>query len=290
MQNGVIVPQEEIVRKSSLILDELFKAFRLSPDGAVRRLLEPLVKKPAMRFTSLFGEIELTKLRYGLAAAVRRGLREFTKLVKVSGNENIPAKGPLLIVSNHVGAFDVLVILSQILRNDIKAIASDIPFLHAFPVLYQHLIFTNFQANSGMQAARHALRQLKDGGALLLFASAGIDPDPALYPQAARQELSNWKPSLDIFLRQVPETQVVVSIVRGIVSQRWAEHPLRRIGRRPIDQRRIVEMLQIIDQLLFPGRLLMESQVQFSRPMTAAEMSEEPRLALIRMGEEMLQA
>lgn len=288
MVNGLIVPQEETARKTGLILDELFKAFRLPPRGLARRLLEPLVRGSALRFTRLFGEIEQAELDHGLAAAGRRGLQEFSQTVKVSGNENIPSKGPLLIVSNHVGAFDVLVILSQLLRDDIKTIASDVPFLHAFPVLYQHLIFTNFQAGSGMQAARQALRQLKDGGALLLFASAGIDPDPALYPQAAQQELNNWKPSLDIFLRQVPETKVVVSIVRGVVARRWSRHPLTRIGRRPIDRRRITEMLQIIEQLLFPGKLLMASQVHFSRPIAATEIQPEPRLALIRMAAEML--
>ncbi|MBN2145832.1 MAG: 1-acyl-sn-glycerol-3-phosphate acyltransferase, partial [Anaerolineales bacterium] len=239
MDNDLILPHEQTARKADLILDELFKAFRLPPHGVARRLLKPLVRKPALDFTRLFSEIEQTELRHGLAAASRRGLQEFIRMVKVSGNEGLPAQGPLLIVSNHVGAFDVLVILSQVLRNDIKVIASDIPFLHAFPVLYQHLIFTNFQAGSGMQAARQALRHLKEGGVLLLFASAGIDPDPALYPQAAQQELHNWKPSLDIFLRQIPETQVVVSIVRGIVARRWAEHPFTRIGKRPIDKRRI---------------------------------------------------
>ena len=284
----MIVPQEETARKAELILDELFKAFRLPQHGLARQLLEPLVRRPAQSFARLFGEIEQAELDNGLVAAARRGLRDFTRLVKVSGNESIPAKGPLLIVSNHVGAFDVLVILSQLLRNDLKAIASDVPFLHAFPVLYQHLIFTNFQPDSGMQAARQALRHLKDGGALLLFASAGIDPDPALDSQAARQELNNWKPSLDIFLRQVPETQVVVSIVRGVVARRWAKHPLTRIGRRPIDKRRIAEMLQIIEQLVFPGKLLMEPHIQFAPPLTPAELEGDPRLALIRRGDEML--
>ncbi|OGO42352.1 MAG: hypothetical protein A2W36_01830 [Chloroflexi bacterium RBG_16_58_14] len=288
MGDVLIVPQEETARKAELILDVLFNAFGLPPHGVVQRLLHPLVKRPALSFTRLFEEIEQAELDNGLAAAARRGLQEFTQMVKVSGNENLPSTGPLLIVSNHVGAFDVLVILSQLLRNDVKTIASDVPFLHAFPVLYQHLIFTNFQAGSGMQAARQALRHLKDGGALLLFASAGIDPDPELDSPAARQELNNWKPSLDIFLRQVPETQVVVSIVRGVVSPRWSKHPLTRIGRRPIDRRRIAEMLQIIEQLLFPGKLLMEPRLQLAPPLTAAELEGDVRLALIRRGEEML--
>lgn len=289
MGNELIVPHEQTARQTKLILNELFKAFRLSQGGVLRKVIEPLVWKPAYRFCRLFGEIEATAIKYGLSAAARRGLQEFTQLNKVSGHEHLPGRGPLLIVSNHVGAFDILVILGQLFRNDVKVIASDIPFLHSFPVLRQYLIYTDFQAGSGMQAARQAIRHLKDGGALLLFASAGIDPDPELYAEAARDELKNWKPSVDLFLRQVPETQVVVSIVRGVVSRRWAKNPLRRIGKRPIDQRRIVEMLQIITQLLFPRKLLMEPKVQFSQPIGGWEIEGEPRLALIRMGEQLLE-
>lgn len=288
MVNELNTAQEQTARKTEQVLDILFKAFRLPEQGRGRRILRPLVWKPAAGFTRLFEEIEQARSDHGLAAAARRGLREFVQTVQVSGNEHIPAKGPLLIVTNHVGAYDVLVILSQILRNDIKAIASDVPFLHSLSVLNQHLIFTNFQANSGMQAARQALRHLKDGGALLLFASAGIDPDPALDRDSARRELQNWKPSLDIFLRQVPETQVVVSMVSGIVERRWAKHPLTRLGKRPIDRRRIAEIMQIVQQLLSPGKRLVSPRIQFAPPLTIMELDGDARNALIHRGEEML--
>lgn len=288
MGNDLIVPNEKTTIQTELILEEIYKAFRISRFGIARRSLELLVRRPAQSFVQLFREIEEAAFNHGLAAAARRGLREFIHLVKVDGNTKLPTRGPLLIVSNHVGAFDILVILSQILRNDLKVIASDVPFLRSFPILYQYLIFTDFQPGSGMQAARQALRHLKDGGALILFASAGIDPDPALQPQAALQELNNWKPSLDLFLRQVPKTEVVVSIVSGIVARHWATHPLTRLGKKLIDQRRIAEMLQIIEQLLFPGKLPIEPRIHYSTPLSVLEMEGDFRLALIRKAEEMI--
>jgi hypothetical protein len=290
MDNEFILPQEETARQAELILQVLFKAFRLQESRLAPVVLHPFVWGPAYRFARLCGESELAARHYGLAAAGRRGLREFARTLKVSGNESIPDNGPLLIVSNHVGAFDILVILSQILRKDLKAISSDVPFLRSYPILTERLFYTNFQPGAGMQAARQSLRHLKDGGALLLFASAGIDPDPALDLQGARRELNNWKTSLDIFLRQVPETQVVVSIVSGVVSGRWAKNPLTRIGKRPIDKRRIGEILQIVQQLVFPGTLMMEPRIQFSPPLTAADLEGNTRLALIRRAEEMLDA
>ncbi len=288
MDNDLIVPQEETAMQAELILQVLFKAFRLQNSRLAPRVLHPLVWRPAFRFARMCGEMELAARRYGLAAAGQRGLGEFARMVRVSGNESIPDSGPLLIVSNHVGAFDVLVILSQILRNDLKAISSDVPFLRSYPILTERLFYTNFQAGAGMQAARQALRHLKSGGALLLFASAGIDPDPALDLPGARRELNNWKPSLDIFLRQVPETQVVISIVSGVVSGRWAKNPLTRIGKRPIDKRRIGEILQIIQQLLFPRTLMMDARIQFAPPLTAADLEGDIRLGLIRKAEEIL--
>jgi 1-acyl-sn-glycerol-3-phosphate acyltransferase len=215
-------------------------------------------------------------------------LQQFAARINVRGAENIPGSGPLLIVSNHVGAFDMLAITSQINRDDVKIIAGEVALLHNFPALGQRLIFTTFQPGSGMQAARQALRHLRDGGALLLFASAGIDPDPALDLPAARQELQKWKPSIDIFLQHAPQTKVVVSIVRGVAAPNWARHPLTRIGKRPIDRRRIGEILQILEQLFFPGKRMMEPHISFSRALSSAELQGDARAAVIRVGEELL--
>lgn len=288
MLDEMIVPQQEISRRTEFVMELLNEHLHIPPSGVVRRLFGGLVRRPVQSFVRLFDEMDGILASQGMVAASRHGLKQFAARLNICGVENIPGSGPLLIVSNHVGAFDMLAITSQVNRNDVKIIAGEVALLRNFPALQQRLIFTTFQPGSGMQAARQALRHLRDGGALLLFASAGIDPDPALDLQTARQELQKWKPSIDIFLQYAPETKVVVSIVRGVAAAKWARHPLTRIGKRPIDQRRIGEILQILEQLFFPGRRMMEPRICFSRTLTSAELAGDARAAVIRIGEEML--
>ena len=104
-------------------------------------------------------------------------------------------------------------------------------------------------AAARMLALRESIRHLESGGALLLFAHGNIDPDPAFMP-SADQELIGWSRSLEIFLRRVPETRVVISIVSGVIDPRCMRHPVTRLRRSRPDRQRIAMMLQVIEQML----------------------------------------
>ena len=54
-------------------------------------------------------------------------ITHFVDKVKTLGAELLPTEGPLVIAANHPGAYDSLVITSQIPRDDVKIISSDIP-------------------------------------------------------------------------------------------------------------------------------------------------------------------
>ncbi len=112
---------------------------------------------------------------------------------------------------------------------------------------------------------RQSIRHLQDGGALLLFGTGLVDPDPAVY-QGAEKEIENWSASIDLFLRQVPELNVVISIVSGIVSARWAHHPITWLKRIPWQKRRLAEFGQVLEQLFIPGKLYVIPRVSFSSP------------------------
>jgi 1-acyl-sn-glycerol-3-phosphate acyltransferase len=60
--------------------------------------------------------------------------------VATRGTGTVPLAGPLLVVSNHIGAYDVLVVPSRINRQDIRIIASDSPFFKNLPNASQHMI------------------------------------------------------------------------------------------------------------------------------------------------------
>ena len=100
------------------------------------------------------------------------------------GKERIPEEGPLIVASNHPGAYDSIAIISNLPRQDLKVIVSDVPFLRSLPAVSQRLIFTPSGPYSRMAALRGLLRHVQEGGAALIFPSGLVDPDPAFMPEA----------------------------------------------------------------------------------------------------------
>jgi hypothetical protein len=68
---------------------------------------------------------------------------------------------------------------------------------------------------------------------------------------------------------------VVVTIVSGIVSPRWARHPVTWLKRIAWQKRRLAEFGQVIQQLFFPGRLYVSPRVSFAPPVTVAKLHRE---------------
>jgi len=81
-----------------------------------------------------------------------------------------------------------------------------------------------------MVAIRAGIRHLRDGGALLIYPSGIVDPDPDLAPGLA-ESIDTWSGSLDVFLRRAPQTCVVPTIVSNVLSRRYFDNPLVRIPR-----------------------------------------------------------
>ena len=145
--------------------------------------------------------------------------------VSARGLEQIPADGPLLIVSNHPGAYDSAVLCSCIPRPDLKIIVSDVPFYRAFPNISRQMIFVPADPPGRMLALRSAVEHLQDGGAILQFGTGKIDPDPEVQP-GAESALADWLPSIELMLRKAPLTKLVLAIASGVVQRRFVDHPL----------------------------------------------------------------
>jgi hypothetical protein len=195
--------------------------------------------------------------------------------ITARGSESVPQTGPLLVISNHAGAYDSVVIAARLGRNDLKFIGSNVAFLKNLPNTSEHFLFVSEDdAYNRMAAARSGIRHLQAGGALLLFGTGLIDPDPAVYP-GAEKEIENWSSSIDLFLRQVPDANVVVTIVSGIVSPRWARHPVTWLKRIDWQKRRLAEFGQVLQQLFFPGRLYVSPRLSFAPPVPVAQLQRE---------------
>jgi len=210
-----------------------------------------MVGRATRNFSRLMVEFDRMVGMQGSLAAARWLLPHFARTYQAAGQEIIPPDGPLLVVSNHPAAFDSILISAFIDRPDYKVIVGDVPPYHYLPNLCEHAIFSPPDKETLGRAltVRNAIHHLASGGSLLIFPRGGIEPDPDLMPDPDR-EFHRWSHSLDIFLKHVPNTQVLVSIVSGVIARAAMSHPLTRLRRNLPDRQRLAFMLQFIRQLL----------------------------------------
>ena len=269
------------------LLDEIVNAAGLRKTLAARRTFGLLFRRAADRLSVIGLAADRMIRTDGFPAACRWMMSHWVGNVTTRGAENIPPEGPLLVVSNHVGAYDILVAPSQLNRPDLKIISSDIKYLKNLPHACEHLIFLTDKPHDRMAATRAGIRHLQGGSALLLFGTGRIDPDPALSAEAEKH-LENWSPSIDLFLRMAPQAKVVLSIASGFLTSRWMNHPLTRLRRVDWEKRRIAEFGQVLQQLFFPGTIYVSPSVSFAPPITAEELGENPRQKLIEQARRLL--
>jgi hypothetical protein len=283
----------EIRKLSNYIIGEIFLALGFSKTGWAYRTFGKVFYKAADRLSTIAVTADRMITTDGFPKAATWMYRNWCSNVRSNGDDGIPATGPLLVISNHAGTYDTFVLTSLIGRDDLKIIASDVPFLKNLPNANDHIFFLSDKPQDRMIAARAGIGQLKNKGALLLYGTGLIDPDPAVYP-GAEQWIEKWLPSIDLFLRAVPETLVVISMVSGVVSERWAHHPITWLNRTDWKKRRLAEFGQVLQQLFLPGRLYLTPRVSFAPPVdrnTLLEESGSDRVlpAVIERGKKLLQ-
>jgi len=248
-----------------LALDEICGVFGLAPEAHWRGLLESLFQRTARGFAT-FGETFDQKVaQWGLDGASRWAVSVFASDISVDGTESIPEKGPLVIAANHPGSVDALAIASQIRRADLKVVASGLSFLRHLPELSRHLIFVPRHDTQGrMAVVRSMIHHLNEGGSILIFPGGNIEPDPAVLP-GAPEALSAWSGSLGLVLRRVPQAQVVVSIVSGVVTRAALRNPLSPFVRSMRERQKVAEIVQVAAQMLIRNPLGLTPRVTFTR-------------------------
>jgi len=240
----------DVATLTRLIDNEVIQAMGLPIESWPGERLHRFLARATHHFSELFAEVDRIIADQGLPAGARWLLLNLVKEFESRGAENIPESGPLVIASNHPGAVDSVALAAAARRRDLKIIAGAVPFLQNLPNVSKHLIFTPYDdIQARMVVMRESIRHLKENGALLLFARAGIDPDPAFMPEA-KEELSHWSRSLEVFLHTVPQTQVIVSIVSGVLAPTYMHHPITWLRHSRPDKQRLAMMIQIIQQML----------------------------------------
>lgn len=264
----------EIKALSDSLIYEILNAIGLPKTERLHRAIAPLFHKATDRLATIGLTLDREIAEQGAAKATGQALNNWCRDVQARGKEHVPAEGPLLIVSNHAGAYDSFVICSQVERKDSKVISSDIAFFKKLPHVLDHAIFLSDETQDRMTATRIGIRHLQKGGSLLIFGTGLIDPDPAVYPDAEKH-IDRWSSSIDLFLRTAPETKLLVTIVSGVLSARWARHPITWLRRIDWQKRRLAEFGQLLQQLFFPGSLYLSPRISFAAPVSADELRRE---------------
>jgi len=234
----------------ALIFD-LTKAFALPQTNAARQMIRWAFGRAARSVAELGIGLDREVAKGGLQGGSRWLLPRFVKSHSARGEENIPPEGPLVIASNHPAGVDSIVISAHVPRPDYKVIIGDIPFFENLPHVSERAIYApaTDQASGRMRAVRESLRHLKAGGALLIFARGGIEPDPEWMPDPD-VEFDRWSRSLEIFIQHVPQTRVLVTMVSGVIARASMKNPLTRLRRLRPDRQRIAFLTQIARQIL----------------------------------------
>lgn len=266
-------PVADLTPVTSAILHEIQGVMGLARVTGAAHLVGALFGPSARRLGRLLVHMDDEVASYGLAAAAGNLLSNLIHEFRVARPQAIPQQGPLLVASNHPGAYDLLILAASLARDDLKIISSDIAIFHHLPSIAPHFIPITEDPHRRMVAFRAGLRHLLDGKALLLFPRGEVEIDPALSAEAL-QGMARWSPSLELYLRNAPGTCLVIATVSGVLSPGWFNHPVLRIWKKTEQRQKVAEIMQVAEQLILSRKAHLTPRVSFSPPLDFSQGSE----------------
>jgi len=233
------------------LVSEIIRAMGLPNNQISQYFTRFFFEKSTLRFADLALNLENEIEQHGSMQGAQWLLNHFVAGFEVGNAELVPQTGSLIIASNHPASYDGVLIAACIPRDDIKIIIGEIPPYHFLPHLSRHAIFSPALKNTfgRMKTVRNAIRHLRNGGSLLIFPRGGIEPDPDFMP-APDAEFDQWSRSLEVFIKSVPDTQVLMTTVSGVISERIFNHPFTWFRTSRPDRQRLAFIYQIIRQTL----------------------------------------
>jgi len=258
------------------LIDEIFKALGARADSLLRAWLGPFFTPLVAGFARQAADFDANVARLGFQKSAQDWLQKWIPGLQLVGEQHLPSQGSLLIAANHPGTFDGLSIAAAVPRQDLKIIAAANPFFRALPNTRDYFVYATRDAYVRMATLRSALRHLQSGGALLIFPSGRLDPDPLHFKAAARQALEHWSASLNFLLKKAPLARLTLAINSGFVAAEYLQNPFVRIRSSDEGRQKLAETLQVIHQVVFNHRISSRPSVIFSEPIPAAQFMSNP--------------
>jgi 1-acyl-sn-glycerol-3-phosphate acyltransferase len=257
------------------IIEDVYTGLNWAPDSWLRPVFRPLTWLGAYQFARLCSRFDRDVAGSGIASAMHSMLLHFATTVEVSGAEQVPPEGPLLVLANHPGTFDSIFVSAMLRRDDLQILAWGWPLLRRLPATSRHMIYATDDPHQRMGVFRAAIRGLKAGAAVLIFPTSDLDPDPDAQPGSV-EAFQNWSPSVEMLLKQAPAARVQIAIMSGVLVPRFLRHPLARLPKSVKSQRTVAELLQMLQQLVLPRSLRVVPRLSFGRPTTLEELTSGP--------------
>src|SRR5438094_6617241 len=166
----------------------------------VRRLIRPVANLVASRFVTYDRAIGEAGMNLGSAWIVD----EATGGLAIEGREQVPTRGPLLVVANHPGLSDAVALLAALGRDDAWLVTANYPFLRAMRLASRRFLFVSEDRADRLAAFRGIVSRLRIGDTVLVFPAGGLELDPALSRDAALASLTMGSRSIELLARLAP--------------------------------------------------------------------------------------
>lgn len=231
----------------------------------LRGMVERAARVPSRRLGRTLAHFDALIDHVGIARAARAALASFGVRLEVDGA--VRSRGPLLVVTNHPGAYDALSTLAALGRDDVAFVASDRAFLRAMPALSAHLLFVDdARAFDRLAGLRRAVAWLAEGRALVQFGAGAIEPD-ARFVASGGDLLGPWSEGTGVLAARAAalEASIVPAFVSGV-------HSVRAKGLRVVRwaERRGITTIAPLIQATVPGFRDVAVSVRFGAPIARA--------------------
>ncbi len=254
-----------------LITDEVMKALGFSRKHWSRKMIHIGIQRGTRHFAEICAVFDADIHALGITEALKRFLPNFVTGCYHFGTNTIPAKGPLLVTSNHPGAADALTALSLLHRDDFKIVLSGVPFTSALPSAQQHFIHVTADLSMRSMVIREIIAHLKNGGSIFIFPTGHVTPDPS---NTANPDVifEDWSQSVALILQRCPEAKIQMTVISGVIQPRFLNSPISKLRKIQWRQQILAEFMQIIWQMMRPETPPITPRVTFMSPISGHDL------------------